>query len=232
MTRTRHSRSICRSEGGGKTRAHFIAPISPRMPDSPPHGTCSPSNIWTENVGAKSTSIAMARTNFRQLWCACPPRVDLGAMRNSVESDQPYGGPMATRFLTRRRNALLSRLLAAGIALFLALLAFAADWVIVRRDGGTIECDGPYLVIDGDYVFRDREGKSRTLPAAEVDASLTAAANTERTAAATVSAGITGPNGIASASPAKTGDFLSTFNGSFPPPPIRSRHVDYQLKPS
>jgi hypothetical protein len=118
-----------------------------------------------------------------------------------------------------RNSGSLLRLLA--LTLVLALSVSAADWVIVRRDGARIECDGAFLVVNGNYVFTDRQGRSRTLPAAEVDATKTAAANAERAPAPTVSTEI-----------AKTGDFLTSFNGPFPSPPSRNKHVDYQLEPS
>jgi hypothetical protein len=119
-----------------------------------------------------------------------------------------------------------------AIIFFVAVNVFAADWVIVLRDGTTITCNGPYMVVDGVYQCSDRKGNSKTLRAAEVDASKTAAANAERTTSPNGEAKVASPNGSASVSGPKTGDFLISFDGPFPPPAVRNRHIDYQLKPS
>jgi len=64
-------------------------------------------------------------------------------------------------------------------ALLLAAVFFlsAATWTIVRKDGGKIECHGPYAVVDSNYLFQDADGRHRSLPASEVDAGATALAN-------------------------------------------------------
>src|SRR5438034_519160 len=64
-------------------------------------------------------------------------------------------------------------------ALLVATVFFlsAASWTIVRKDGGKVECHGPYAVVDGNYLFQDADGKQRSLPASEVDAGATATAN-------------------------------------------------------
>ena len=54
---------------------------------------------------------------------------------------------------------------------------FAANWTIVRKAGSTIECQGPFVVVDGSYLCRDSSGKSISLPANEVDAVKTGTAN-------------------------------------------------------
>src|SRR5205814_9815735 len=43
--------------------------------------------------------------------------------------------------------------------------------------GAKIECSGLFAVVDGNYLFQDAAGNNRSLPASEVDAAETAAAN-------------------------------------------------------
>jgi thioredoxin 1 len=62
------------------------------------------------------------------------------------------------------------------LALASATLA-AAAWKLVLKDGRTIVCDAPPIVIDGSYLFRDIDGNDGSLPAGEIDADKTARAN-------------------------------------------------------
>src|ERR1700690_670105 len=66
-------------------------------------------------------------------------------------------------------------------ALFLLALTAsalpAAPWKLVLKDGRTIVCDAPPIVIDGSYLFRDVDGKDGNLPAGEIDLDKTALAN-------------------------------------------------------
>ncbi len=72
-----------------------------------------------------------------------------------------------------------------GHALFqsLVLLALAsgtlaaAPWKLVLKDGRTLVCEAPPLVIDGSYVFRDLDGNDGNLTAEEIDLDKTAQAN-------------------------------------------------------
>jgi len=65
-----------------------------------------------------------------------------------------------------------------AIILFsLAEPCWSATWVIVRKDGARIECEGPFVIVNGVYTFRTAAGKNETLPESEVNASQTAAAN-------------------------------------------------------
>ncbi len=65
----------------------------------------------------------------------------------------------------------------------LLLLAFvagalaAAPWKLVLKDGRTLVCDAPPIVIDGSYLFRDIDGKDGSLAASEIDLDKTALAN-------------------------------------------------------
>jgi tetratricopeptide (TPR) repeat protein len=63
------------------------------------------------------------------------------------------------------------------LPLLAAATLVAANWVIVRKDGRRIECSGPYMVVSGQYMFVEAGGKSESLPASDVDAAATAAAN-------------------------------------------------------
>jgi thioredoxin 1 len=66
-------------------------------------------------------------------------------------------------------------------SLFLLALASstlaAAPWKLVLKDGKTIVCDAPPIVIDGSYLFRQIDGTDGNLQAAEIDADKTALAN-------------------------------------------------------
>jgi thioredoxin 1 len=66
-------------------------------------------------------------------------------------------------------------------ALFLLALACctlaAAPWKLVLKDGRTLVCDAPPIVIDGSYLFRQVDGKDGDLPASEIDLDKTALAN-------------------------------------------------------
>src|SRR5262245_45519211 len=53
----------------------------------------------------------------------------------------------------------------------------ASNWIIVRKDGAKIECRGPFAVVDDRYLCQDAAGKNISLPASEVDAVQTTAAN-------------------------------------------------------
>jgi dienelactone hydrolase len=118
-----------------------------------------------------------------------------------------------------------------GITLFLALPAFASDWVIVLRDGATVTCRGPYFMVNGRYDCLERNGTTRKILAAEVDAAKTAAANVKGSGAATGSSELASPNS-AKVPPAQARTLFGAFKGSVPPAPSRSRHIDYLLQPS
>ena len=62
------------------------------------------------------------------------------------------------------------------IGLASAALA-AAPWKLVLKDGRTIVCDAPPIVIDGSYLFREIDGQDGELSAAEIDIEKTALAN-------------------------------------------------------
>jgi len=62
------------------------------------------------------------------------------------------------------------------LALASATLA-AAPWKLVLKDGRTLVCDAPPIVIDGSYLFREIDGKDGNLQADEIDLDKTAAAN-------------------------------------------------------
>jgi len=66
-------------------------------------------------------------------------------------------------------------------ALFILALAAgalaAAPWKLVLKDGRTVVCDAPPIVIDGSYLFRGIDGTDGNLPAAEIDLDKTALAN-------------------------------------------------------
>jgi len=53
----------------------------------------------------------------------------------------------------------------------------AAPWKLVLKDGRTIECEAPPIVIDGAYLFRQVDGSDGNLQADEIDVEKTAAAN-------------------------------------------------------
>ncbi len=53
----------------------------------------------------------------------------------------------------------------------------AAPWRLVLKDGRTLVCDAPPIVIDGSYLFREMDGKDGSVPAGEIDLDKTAAAN-------------------------------------------------------
>jgi thioredoxin len=74
---------------------------------------------------------------------------------------------------------LLERLfLRAVLLLVLAACALAAaSWKLVLKDGRTLVCDAPPIVIDGSYLFREIDGKDGELPASEIDIEKTALAN-------------------------------------------------------
>jgi thioredoxin 1 len=72
-----------------------------------------------------------------------------------------------------KRSLLRSLLL---LALASATLA-AAPWKLVLKDGRTLVCDAPPIVIDGSYLFREIDGTEGNLPAAEIDLDKTALAN-------------------------------------------------------
>ena len=64
--------------------------------------------------------------------------------------------------------------------LLLALAACtlaAAPWKLVLKDGRTLVCDAPPIVIDGSYLFREIDGTDGNLPASEIDLDKTALAN-------------------------------------------------------
>jgi thioredoxin 1 len=54
---------------------------------------------------------------------------------------------------------------------------YAAGWQLVRKDGKTIECDGPPIVIDGNYLFRTVAGEDGSLSGDLVDVEKTDRAN-------------------------------------------------------
>jgi hypothetical protein len=74
-------------------------------------------------------------------------------------------------------------LVQATIVAFLTGSCWPATWVIVRKDGQRIECNGPFVIINGVYTFRGTDGKDGTLQGSEVNAEQTAAANAARTTA-------------------------------------------------
>ena len=53
----------------------------------------------------------------------------------------------------------------------------AAVWKLVLKDGTTVECDGPPIVINDVYMFRSADGKDGSLHAEQVDREKTNAAN-------------------------------------------------------
>jgi hypothetical protein len=78
------------------------------------------------------------------------------------------------------------RFLSAAILLFVwAMHSLAADWVIVRRDGATIHCRGPFLIVNGTYHCDQERGSSGTIPAEQVDAAKTQLANSSAIARST-----------------------------------------------
>jgi thioredoxin 1 len=54
---------------------------------------------------------------------------------------------------------------------------YAAGWQIVLKDGKTIECDGPPIIVDGSYLFRSASGEDGSLSADLVDLEKTDRAN-------------------------------------------------------
>jgi thioredoxin 1 len=54
---------------------------------------------------------------------------------------------------------------------------YAAGWQLILKDGKTIECDGPPIVVDGNYLFRSASGEDGSLSADLVDLEKTAGAN-------------------------------------------------------
>jgi tetratricopeptide (TPR) repeat protein len=66
---------------------------------------------------------------------------------------------------------------APALVLLLTCCLSAANWVIVRTDGSKIECRGLFAVVDGQYLYQDAAGNSRSLLASEVDDAQTKAAN-------------------------------------------------------
>ena len=53
----------------------------------------------------------------------------------------------------------------------------AAPWKLVLKDGRTLVCDAPPIVIDGSYLFRETDGTDGNLLASEIDLDRTALAN-------------------------------------------------------
>jgi thioredoxin 1 len=53
----------------------------------------------------------------------------------------------------------------------------AAAWKLVLKDGSTIECDGPPVVVNGSYLFRGVDGKDGSVPSERIDVEGTALAN-------------------------------------------------------
>jgi thioredoxin 1 len=54
---------------------------------------------------------------------------------------------------------------------------YAAGWQLILKDGKTIECDGPPIIVDGNYLFRSAHGEDGSLSADLVDPEKTARAN-------------------------------------------------------
>ena len=54
---------------------------------------------------------------------------------------------------------------------------YAAGWQLILKDGKTIECDGPPIVVDGNYLFRSASGEDGSLSADLVDLEKTDRAN-------------------------------------------------------
>jgi len=84
----------------------------------------------------------------------------------------------------------------------------------VRKDGLRVECDSPFIVVNGAYTFLGKNGEPQSVPVDEVDAAKTDAANS----------GVVDRNGVPVAvnlpvvSGPPTGDFLVTFQPPFPRP--------------
>jgi len=70
------------------------------------------------------------------------------------------------------------RLIRSLLLLALAACALpATSWKLVLKDGRTLVCDAPPIVIDGSYLFREIDGTDGNLPASEIDLDKTALAN-------------------------------------------------------
>jgi hypothetical protein len=110
----------------------------------------------------------------------------------------------------------------AGLRLLALVLvascSFASSWIIVRKDGLRVECDSPFIIVNGAYTFLGKNGEPQSLPVDEVDAAKTDAVNS----------GVVDRNGVPVAvnlpvvSGPPTGDFLVTFKPPFPRPPAPS----------
>lgn len=71
---------------------------------------------------------------------------------------------------------LLGRTLLVLASAFL-LASYAAGWKLVLKDGKTIECDAPPIVVDGTYLFRGTDGKDGAVSAEQIDLDKTSLAN-------------------------------------------------------
>ncbi len=70
----------------------------------------------------------------------------------------------------------IARALLALIAVCLPA-CYAAGWQLILKDGKTVECDGPPVIVDGNYLFRSASGEDGSLSADLVDLEMTARAN-------------------------------------------------------
>ena len=115
------------------------------------------------------------------------------------------------------------------LVLYLTGSSFAASWVIMLKDGSRIECDNPFLVVNGAYTFLDRDGQPHTIPVEEVDAPKTEAANSGVSAASPDAAPL--PVNLAAGSGPLAGDALVTFRPPYGTPPGPSWNA-LQIRPS
>ncbi len=63
------------------------------------------------------------------------------------------------------------------LTFMLASFAATKPWNLVLKDGSTVACDGPPVVINDEYLFRSVDGKDGSVPADEVDKQKTDRAN-------------------------------------------------------
>lgn len=61
--------------------------------------------------------------------------------------------------------------------LVLAASCLAETWVIARKDGSSIQCSEPFVIIDDTYVCRGPDGKDQSVPGSDVDKEKTAGTN-------------------------------------------------------
>ena len=115
------------------------------------------------------------------------------------------------------------------LVLCLACWSFAASWIIVRKDGSRVECDNPFLVVNGAYTFLDKDGQPHTIPVEEVDAAKTEAANSGVAAASPDAALL--PVNLPGRSGPPAGDALVTFRPPYGTPPGPSWSA-LQVRPS